>query len=213
MEHLLVLPEPPFATWEVCHPVVNRKSLVTVKGNHYSVPVSYVGQAVEAQVHAQSIALFKKGQCVAEHPRCYLQHQTVMLLDHYLPLLKHKAGALPGSMALHQAKTQHQWPNAYDQYWQQLIAQDGQNQANHGMVDFLWWARDFELEEVTSVLEECLTCGCYSLDAIKLIRRRRHDSSQTTPLDRASLGPLVRYERPVGTLFHYDQLLITGGTQ
>lgn len=80
IEQLQKMPEKSFGTYEMCSPVVNRKSLVTVKGNQYSVPVVYVGQTVEVQVHAQSIAIFKKGQCIAKHPRCYLQHQMVTLL-------------------------------------------------------------------------------------------------------------------------------------
>lgn len=204
------MPEQPFATWEVCHPLVNRKSLVTVKGNHYSVPVSYVGQTIEAQIGAQSIDLFKKGQCIAKHSRCYLQHQTVALLDHYLPLLKHKAGALPGSLALHQSKAQQKWPLVYDHYWQQLISQKDQNRANKEMVDFLWWARDFELTQVTSVLEECLQCGCHQLDAIKLIMRQRQEAPHTTQLEVSGLGELIQFERPMSTVNHYDQLLMGG---
>jgi transposase len=210
MEQLQKMPEQPFATWEVCCPVVNRKSLVTVKGNHYSVPVTYVGQIMEAQVHAQSIVIFKKGQLIAKHSRCYLQHQTITLLDHYLPLLKHKAGALPGSLALHQAKAGQQWPLIYDQYWQQLMSQKDRNEANREMVNFLWWAKDFELTQVASVLEECLQCGCYQLDAVKLIMRQREEAPHVTQLEVSSLGQLVQYERPMSTVNHYDQLL-TGG--
>lgn len=210
---LAALPAQPFATWQTCQPVVNRHSLVTVKGNHYSVPVAYVGQRVEAQVHAQTIDLFKQGQCLATHTRCYSHHQTVLQLDHYLPLLKHKAGALPGSLALHQARAQQQWPAAYDQYWQQRIAQAGQQQANQDVVALLWWARDFDLTEVTAVLEESLRCGCYALEGIKLLMRRRHEVAQPAPLDKATLGQLARYERPPSTVTHYDQLLNTGASR
>lgn len=128
-------------------------------------------------------------------------------------MLRYKAGALPGSIALHQAKAQRQWPPAYEQYWQQLILQYGQTRANHEIVTFLWWAREFELTEVVEVLEACLRCGCCQLDAIKLTMRRRHQEPiSIAQLDVASLGQLARYERPMSSITPYDQLLKVGET-
>ena len=40
------LPSKSFDTSEVCTPQVSSKSLATINGNHYSVPVAYVGQSV-----------------------------------------------------------------------------------------------------------------------------------------------------------------------
>lgn len=202
------LPSEPFETYDLCCPVVNSKSLATIKGNYYSVPVTYVGQAVEAQVHAQSVVIFKRGQRIAEHPRGYSQHQTFAVLDHYLPLLKYKPGALAGSVALSQSRAQHQWPAVYDQYWQQLTAHYGQSEGSHRMVEWLWWARDFDRAEVTAVLEQALTLGCYPLSTIQCLMRQRQGVPDPVPkLAPAALGHLIRYERPIGTVAHYDTLL------
>lgn len=113
-------------------------------------------------------------------------------------------------MALHQAKIQQQWPPTYDQYWQQLISQKDKNQANKDMVDFLWWARDFELTQVTDVLEACLQCGCHQLEAIKLLMRQQQEVPYAAQLEVSALGQLVQYERPMSTVNHYDQLLSGG---
>jgi transposase len=209
-EHVLLQPlsADPFATAEVCCPTVNSKSLATIRGNHYSVPVAYVGQVVEAQIHAQSVFIFKRGQSIAEHPRGYQQHQTFAVLDHYLPLLKYKPGALAGSVALSQSRAQQQWPAVYDQYWQQLIAHYGQSEGGRRMVEYLWWARDFNRAEVTAVLEQALTLGCYPLSTIQCLMRQRQGVPEPVPkLTPAVLGHLIRYERPIGTVAHYDTLL------
>jgi len=52
INHFQKLPHFSFESFEVCSPVVSNKSLATIRGNHYSVPVAFVGQTVEAQLHA-----------------------------------------------------------------------------------------------------------------------------------------------------------------
>lgn len=202
------LPPEPFETVEVCCPTVNSKSLATIKGNYYSVPVAYVGQTVEAQVHTQSVVIFKRGRRIAEHLRGYDHHQTFAILDHYLSLLKYKPGALAGSVALSQSRAQHQWPVVYDQYWQQLITHYGQSEGNRQMVEWLWWARDFDRAAVTAVLEQALTLGCYPLSTIQCLMRQRQGAPEPAPkLTVEALGHLIRYERPIGAIAHYDSLL------
>ena len=205
------LPDKSFDTAEVLTPQVNRKSLATIKGNHYSVPVSYVGQSVEARVNAQKVDIYKQGKLIASHHRCYAQHKMITELDHYLSLLRYKPGALSGSHALAQARQAQQWPVIYDQYWQALLGQYDKTDANRLFVDFLWWARDFNCSAVESVLSQTLTLGSYELDAIKLLMRRYLNKPQETDkLSLEDLGELACYERPIGSIGQYDSLLSTG---
>ncbi len=165
---MLKLPDFPFESFEICSPVISKKSLATVKGNHYSVPVAFAGQTVEAQVHAGEIKIYKQGNCIARHLRCYSQGKIITILDHYLPLLRHKPGALNGSLALAQVRSQGKWPALYDQYWQLLSSYLPSHEANQLFVDFLWWARDFNWEEIEIVLEEAIACGSYRVEVLQL---------------------------------------------
>lgn len=202
------LPNERFDTAEVCTPQVNKKSLATIKGNYYSAPVSYVGQLVEARVHAQHVDIYKQGKRIAHHERCYQQHKTIAELAHYLALLKHKPGALAGSQALLQAREKNQWPARYDQYWGALLERHDKNEANRLFVDFLWWARDIEVNSIEWVLTEVLKNGCYQLDALRLLLRRHLQTpNEAPPLSPETLGELSRYERPMGSIEQYDTLL------
>jgi hypothetical protein len=67
-EFLRPLPAEAFATWEESGHRVNQKSMVTVRRNHYSVPVRLVGLRVTARVGAREIRLFHDGREVARHP-------------------------------------------------------------------------------------------------------------------------------------------------
>lgn len=202
------VPDKAFDTAEVFSPNVNSKSLVAIKSNFYSVPVQYVGQTVEARVNAQSIKLYKKGQLIAHHHRSYHQHKAITELDHYLPLLRRKPGALSGSYALSQARERSQWPAYYDQYWQELFNIHDKGHANHLFVEFLWWARDFDPADIEPVLKQSLECGSYSLDAIKVLMRRHcNDRSDIEKLNTEALGELICYERPLAPINHYDSLL------
>jgi transposase len=209
--HLSLLPNFPFESFEICSPTVSNKSLATIKGNHYSVPVMFVGQTVEAQVHAQEIKIYKQGDCIAKHRRCYEQGKTITILDHYLPLLRYKPGALNGSLALAQSRAQGTWPALYDQYWQLLSSHLPAQEANKLLVDFLWWARDFSWEEIEIVLEEAIACGSYRVEVLQLFMRRLQSDISIARLEAKDLGKLIHYERPTKGIAHYDTLL-TGGS-
>lgn len=204
---LKALPSEPFQSAELCKPIVNPKSLARVKGNDYSVPVMYVGQEIEAQVEAEKITFWKKGHCIAQHTRSYAQHQIVATLDHYLLLLKQKPGALAGSAALSQCRSQQRWPIIYDQYWQQLLNHYGPSEGNRRMVDYLWWARDFDLGESAGLLEKALNLGCDSLESLQCLLRQQQPFQSPAQLPADLLGKLIQYERPMSQVNHYDQLL------
>ena len=133
-------------------------------------------------------------------------------LDHYLPLLKHKPGALSGSYALSQARQRLQWPEVYNQYWQALLDNNDKSNANRLFVEFLWWARDFDVSAIQFVLKQSLKCGSQNLDAIKVLMRRHcNNRRDAEKLSIEDLGSLTCYERPVAKVDHYDSLLSNTG--
>lgn len=207
---LSCLPKEAFSATDVVNADVDSKSLVTVKGNHYSVPVAFVGQRVEVHITAESVIVMKQGKVISKNQRCYEQHQIVSELAHYLPLLKYKPGALAGSIALHQAKQNGKWPSILEKYWQELITRYGKNDANKQLIDFLLWAQHFDLAQIENLVTEAVGLGCYPLESVKTLMRQQVDLSYTKQLDDNLLGELKRYNRPKESIIGYN-VLLTGG--
>jgi transposase len=204
---LLPLPKEAFSVIDVAKVGVNSKSLIAAKGNHYSVPVEYVGQEVEVHVNAETVIAMKQGKIIATHQRCYGQHQTIADLVHYLPLLKYKPGALAGSLPLYQARLCGKWSSVFEQYWQKLITKYGQTDANKQLIDLLWWGRDLEAGQLEMLVTKAMSYGCYQVESIKILMRHQTPALLSEPLDKELLGELTRYERPKGEIGNYDQLL------
>ena len=110
IDHLRPLPKEPFPTGEESTHRVNQKSMVTVRRNHYSVPVRLVGLRVLVWVGAREITVLHDGEEVARHPRLRGSQQRSARLDHYLELRPRKPGALEHSLALRQEREQGRWP-------------------------------------------------------------------------------------------------------
>jgi transposase len=87
---LLAHPHPCATTRPV---VVNKLCLVNFDHNRYSVPSAYVGKTLLIRVYAEKIEILDKNQVVASHPRCHERKQTLMQLEHYLPVLARKPHA------------------------------------------------------------------------------------------------------------------------
>lgn len=204
------LPLEEFSAADVVTASVNNKSLIAVRGSYYSVPVNYVGQKVDAYINAENITVIKQCKIIAEHKHYYERHKIAVELSHYLPLFKIKPGALTKSLALQQAKQNGKWPEVFDKYWKVLILKYGQQYANRQLVDFLLWARDFELVEIVNVITKAMEIGCYEIGSIKTIMRQQNSSTDFEPLDKNMLGLLSCYDRPKSDVNSYNQLLSGG---
>lgn len=208
--HLSCLPKEAFSAHDVVNVGVDKKSLISVKNNYYSVPAAFVGQEVEAHVTAETIIVMKQGKVIAENQRCYGTRQIIAELAHYLPILKYKPGALDGSVALHQARQNGKWPTILEKYWQELILRYGKSDANKQLIDFLLWAQNFDLHDIENLITTAMELGCYQPESVKTLMRKQNDSCFIEPLDRNLLGELKRYDRPTEGVNNYNALLIGG---
>ena len=68
--------------------------LVRYDNNHYSVPSSYAKQRVSLRAYAQRIVLVANQQIIATHKRSFNRHDYLFKAWYYVPILKHKPGAL-----------------------------------------------------------------------------------------------------------------------
>lgn len=70
------LPEAPFDTSQSSEVRVDRKSLITIRQNRYSVPVSLVGLSVTARIGAERVRIYHRGKELACHQRLFGRFET-----------------------------------------------------------------------------------------------------------------------------------------
>ena len=82
---------------------VDRKSRVSVRGALYSVPARYVGRRVDVRVGAETVDVLDGADVVASHARAR-KGDEVLVLDHYLEVLRLKPGAMLSATPLARAR-------------------------------------------------------------------------------------------------------------
>jgi transposase len=205
IEMLRPLPASPFPTWEQSTHRVNQKSMITVRRNHYSVPVRLVGTKVAARVGAREIDVLADGKLVASHPRVRGSQLRSARLDHYLELLKDKPGALEHSLALRHEREQGRWPDCFDELWTLLKERVGASEAARQIVDVLMLCRDHDPKLVELAVCGALAAGAIDGRAVALLidRKTRPPAEAIEVPDR-----LAQHQRPAPSLGEYDQLLV-----
>ncbi|MFF3431359.1 hypothetical protein [Streptomyces sp. NPDC002602] len=74
---------------------VDRYGQVSVRTNHYSVPVRLIGQMLRIVLHASELVVYDGPKVVARHERLIAKGGSRLDLDHYLEALVRKPGATP----------------------------------------------------------------------------------------------------------------------
>ena len=203
------LPTEDYDAAEVASPRVDAKALVTVRQNHYSVPVALAGLRVHARIGAREIVISHDRREVARHLRLQGRYQIAARLDHYLELLRIKPGALKGSLPLRQERERGRWPGCYDELWQALEQRYGASEAARQMVDVCLLCREHGPDRVELAVRGTLAAGAHDGRAVALLARR---SERPPQLPLFELPERLRgSERPQPTLADYDALLQRGG--
>jgi transposase len=204
MDMLRPLPADRFPTWEQSSHRVNQKAMITVRRNHYSVPVRLVGSRVSARIGAREIEVIADGRVVAAHPRLRGSQLRSARLDHYLELLARKPGALEHSLALRQEREHGRWPECFDELWQALSGRVGASEAARQIVDVLLLCREHGPAIVELAVRGALTAGAIDGRAVALLcdRRQRPDLESLELPDR-----LKMLDRPAPGLDEYNALL------
>jgi hypothetical protein len=180
------IPGRPYDTADVRSLRVDKYGCVRVDNNSYSVPDDQVGRMIEARVYVGELYLYgKASQLLARHDRQQTQHQWFIDLDHFLPTLRRKPGALLGSRAWKQADpVLRRFHSDYFEDRTRLF------------IDLLSWARehDFSLEQLQTAASTALKSRPHlpvDPDAVRAIARAN--------LARTQDAETVEEARPVGT--------------
>jgi len=208
-EHLLALPAEGFPLSEVCFPRVDAQGCVKVRTNWYSTPLR-PGTQVRVEVWPAYVEVWHQGRCAARHERCYEHGRKVLELEHYLPALLYKPGALAGSTALQQWRAQGRWPESFDRFWAALMRRRGRQEGTREMVELLLLGRDHGYAKLQGAISSALEWGCSDAAAVRHLLTVERISTGPPPaaLTVSDLGALLRYERPQPGTHEYDQLLL-----
>lgn len=198
------LPDEAFDTKLLLHPRVDTKSRICVRQCLYSVPVGYVGRRIDVLLGADTIEALDGSRVVASHPRLVAKSDEHLVLDHYLEVLKLKPGALPGATALARARASGAFSVDHENYWAAARRQLDDAAGTRALIDVLLAHRTLPGDALRAGMRAALAVGVVDPDVVIVEARRAGDSHNRAPVP---IGQLARYDRPVPSIAHYDQLL------
>jgi transposase len=205
---LRALPAERFDAAESSTARVDAKSLVTVRQNRYSVPVSLAGLRVSVRIGARELTISHDGKTVARHQRLQGRYGTSAKLDHYLELLERKPGGLEHSLPLRQERERGSWPECFDELWAALTVRYGSSEAARQMVDVLLLSREHDPARIVLAVQGALAAGAHDGRAVAVLARRAQATKQLAPAPLEQLAPrLAIHARPAPDLSAYDELI------
>lgn len=82
---------------------VDKYATICFGTNRYSVPDHLIGKMVFVKIYSQRLKIYFDNTILCQHERTYERFSWKIDLNHYLITLRHKPGAVAGSLALKQA--------------------------------------------------------------------------------------------------------------
>jgi transposase len=178
---LLQIPANRFEAHRVEKAHANSLSLVRFDRNDYSVPTQYAHHPVTVIGTIEEVRLVVNDYLVASHCRNWKKHKTFYSPIHYLALLERK----PSGFDFSRPMEEWQLPSCFDLLRRRL---ESDLEGSHGLREYIKVLRLLEtaaLSHLTGAVEQALSIGATSVDAIKLILEcRRQEPIALFSLDR-----------------------------
>jgi transposase len=201
---MLPLPAEPFDPARLLAARVDGRARVCVRQNYYSVPARYAGRRLPVRLSATIVEVLDGPRVVARHERAAGKYAEILLLDHYLEVLRRKPGALPGATALAQARAAGTFTAAHQGYWDAARRKHGDGAGTRMLIEVLLAHRTLPAAAVEAAMAKAVESGVLDAQAV-LIDARRHAGRQAATV--IPIGALARYDRPAPGLDAYDRLL------
>lgn len=197
-EALLPLPERPYPCCITRLAVVSKTALITFDRNRYSVPSKWVSRTVQVVATWNRVKVVAGEEVVAEHERRYGRGETVVVLEHYLPVLARKPRASMNALAVRRLG------GVWEKTRTHLCAQkDGYREFTR----ILMLNQEYRPEEVTSALEAAFDMGRVAESVVRqLVLNARHEPARPVAVP-AALSELT-FRAP--DLSVYDLLAARG---
>ena len=211
---LLALPLDVFESASTYSFKADHKGQVCVRQSYYSVPARYAGRRVSVRVGARLLEMFADGTRIAVHVRAVHKYSHVLELDHYLEVLIHKPGALPGATALAAARNCGAFTTTHQRFWDTARHQLGDTEGTRALIGALLLARTLPTEAIQTAMKAAIASKDFDTDHL-MIQARVHlafTPAQATVLS-ADLADRVLHlpDRGEPSLAGYDQLLAVAG--
>ena len=183
----------------------DRKARIAVRGSRYSVPAACAGRTVDVRLGGGTVTALLGGRVLARHERSAHKGAEILVLDHYLEVLSRKPGALPGSVALAQARADGGFTAAHERFWRRARRKLGDREGTRALIEVLLLHRHLPFASVHAALDAVERIGAVD-PALVAIEARRIAAGrrETAVVERPALR---RFERPAPSLAGYDALL------
>lgn len=198
------LPEEPFDPALLLRSRVDLRARVCVRQCYYSVPARYAGRRLAVRLTATTVEVFDAGHLVARHERAAGRYVEVLVLDHYLEILKTKPGALPGATALAQAKATGAFTAPHQRYWEVARRARGDSAGTRALIEVLLAHRTLPRAALDVAMRGAIETNLVDPQVV-LIEARRQSGDHADAV--TPIGAWTRYDRPAPTLTAYDELL------
>jgi hypothetical protein len=190
---MVPLPAEPFDPARLLSARVDSRARVCVRQNYYSVPARYAGRRLPVRLSATVVEVLDGPQVVARHDRAAGKYAEVLVLDHYLEVLRRKPGALPGASALAQARAAGTFTAAHQGYWDAARRQQGDAAGTRALIEVLLAHRALPAGTLTAAMTAAVSSGITDPQVV-MIEARRRATGQAAPV--IAIGTLARYDRP-----------------
>ena len=200
---LMALPGEAFDPARLLEARVDNRARVSVRQCFYSVPARYAGRRLPVRLAARTVEIYDGAKVVARHERAVGKFVEVLVLDHYLEVLKIKPGGLPGATALAQAKARGAFTESHQAYWDAARRARGDAGGTRALIEILLAHRTMSAAALTAAMDCAVASGCLDPEVVLIDARR--DTGRVAPV--VPIGALARYDRPAPSLSDYDQLL------
>ena len=199
------LPAEPFDPTVALRAKADRKARIAVRGSRYSVPAAYAGRTVEVRLGGRTVTAIAEGRVVARHERSARKGAEILVLDHYLEVLSRKPGALPGAVALAQARADGGFTAAHERFWRRARRKLGDREGTRVLVEVLLLHRRLPFIAVHAALDAVERLGSADPALVAIEARRIADGRRERAV--VERPALRRFDRPAPALAGYDALL------
>ena len=199
------LPAEPFEAAVPLRAKADRKARISVRGSRYSVPAAYAGRTVEVRLGGGTITALAGGTVIARHERSAHRGAEILVLDHFLEVLSRKPGALPGAVALEQARASGSFSAAHERFWKRTRRKLGDREGTRALIEVLLLHRSLPFVAVHAALDAVERIASVDPALVAIEARRIADGGRERAV--VERPALRRFDRPAPALAGYDALL------
>ena len=208
-ERLLALPETPFENTKVVGVRISRYQTAQVDSNRYSVPTAYVGRRLWAHIGCDRVRFYADQKKVAEHARAFGHSDWRIDPLHYLELIRRKVASFESARPIRQWRPQ--WPAHYETLLERLRDRHGYSRGTREFIGILQLHQDWDLDRVSSAIQEALDAHCIELEAVRHILMREDTPTRShAPLESGLMLGITDLTIARADLDQYDRLLAGG---